>query len=291
MNLRKLKIFLETANCLNMSQVARNLYISQPSVSQAIYELEESVGVKLFDRIGKKLYLTYEGKVFYQYVRRILNLYIEGTEAIKNSKEGHKGKISIGASTTIGTYILPEYIKKFYENYKEIDISLIIENTSIIEKLIMENKVDFAFVEGNISFKEIIPEPIWKDELIFICSNEHKLSKLEYVTFEQLQEEKLIMREEGSGTRKIIESYLIGLGFKYNVDMELGNTEAILRVVESGLGISCVPFKCAKERINNGSLKKININDISIFRDLYFIYHKDKLISPNMKLFVDFIKE
>ena len=148
MNFRKLKIFFETAKCLNMTKVAKSMYISQPSISQAIAELESDLDVKLFDRIGKRLYLTHEGEVYFEYSRRILNLYEEANSTIRSSKEGQKGKIVIGASTTIGIYILPELIKEFNELHKNIEISLIIENTQLIEELIMENKVDIALVEG-----------------------------------------------------------------------------------------------------------------------------------------------
>ena len=104
MNIRKLHIFYKTATCLNMSQVAKEMYISQPSISQCISELESEMGIRLFDRIGKKLYLTNEGKIFYEYTRRLLNIYEEAVDAVQYSKT-HQGKIVIGASTTIGAYI------------------------------------------------------------------------------------------------------------------------------------------------------------------------------------------
>lgn len=289
MNFRKLKIFFETAKYLNMTRVAKDMYISQPSVSQAIFELEDSLEVKLFDRIGKKLYLTHEGEIYFQYVRRILNLYEEGNEAIKISKKGSKGKIVIGASTTIGIYILPNIIKKFNEENKDIEISLIIENTLIIEKLIMENKVDFAFIEGNITYKEILSKEVWKDKLIFISNPKNSLTKREDVTICECLNDKFIMREIGSGTRDIIESYLKSKGCNYHTYMELGNTEAIIRVVEAGLGISCVSHKCVREQISNGSIKEIKIKGFNIERSLQLIYHKDKLISKNMEIFIDYL--
>ena len=126
MNIRKLKIFYATATSLNMTKVAKELYISQPSVSQAIHEFEEEIGARLFDRIGKRIYLTNEGEVCLNYVRRILNLYEEATEKVNEITNQEKGKIKIGASTTIGTYILPDILKEFVEVHKGIEISLII---------------------------------------------------------------------------------------------------------------------------------------------------------------------
>ena len=127
MNIRKLSIFYETASCLNMSKVAKDMYISQPSISQSISEIESEIGTKLFDRIGKKLYLTHEGEVFYEYTRRILNIYEEGINIVRSSKS-NKGKLVIGASTTIGTYIMPYIIHNFNEEEKDIEVSMIVDN-------------------------------------------------------------------------------------------------------------------------------------------------------------------
>lgn len=291
MNFRKLKIFFETAKCLNMTKVAKSMYISQPSISQAVAELENDLNVKLFDRIGKKLYLTHEGEIYFEYSRRILNLYEEANNTIKNSVIGQKGKIVIGASTTIGIYILPEIIKEFNELYKNIEISLIIENTQIIEKLIMENKVDIALVEGNVTSTELEVQSVGKDELVFIANPKNPIFLKDEIILDDLEKEKFIMRELGSGTREIVENYLKNNGCNYNIHMELGNTEAIVRIVESGLGIACVSFKAIDDRINNGSIKDIKIKDVKISRDLYLIYHKDKFISKNMEIFIEEIKE
>ena len=278
MNFRKLKIFFETAKCLNMTKVAKSMYISQPSISQAIAELESDLDVKLFDRIGKRLYLTHEGEVYFE------------NSTIRSSKEGQKGKIVIGASTTIGIYILPELIKEFNELHKNIEISLIIENTQLIEELIMENKVDIALVEGYVKSDELEVFDIGKDELIFIANPNNPIFSKDKITLKDLEDEKFIMREPGSGTREIIENYLINKGCNYNVYMELGNTEAIVRVVETGLGIACVSCKSIDERINEGLIKEIKIDDIKVSRDLYLIYHKDKFISKNLEIFIDKIK-
>ncbi|WP_300349520.1 LysR family transcriptional regulator [Clostridium sp.] len=291
MNFRKLKIFFETAKCLNMTKVAKSMYISQPSISQAVAELENDLNVKLFDRIGKKLYLTHEGEIYFEYSRRILNLYEEANNTIKNSVSGQKGKIVIGASTTIGIYILPEIIKEFNELYKNIEISLIIENTQIIEKLIMENKVDIALVEGYVTSTELEVQSVGKDELVFIANPKNTIFLKDEITLDDLEKEKFIMRELGSGTREIVENYLKNNGCNYNIHMELGNTEAIVRIVESGLGIACVSFKAIGDRINNGSIKDIKIQNVKVSRDLYLIYHKDKFISKNMEIFIEEIKK
>lgn len=291
MNFRKLKIFYETALCLNMTKVAREMYISQPSISQSIHELEDEVGVKLFDRIGKKLFLTHEGEIFLNYTRRILNLYDEGVKTLNDNAHNSKGKIRIGASTTIGIYILPDIIKSFSEKYKEIEISIIIENTTNIKSLILQNKVDFAYVEGVIKSEEINIEKVWDDELVFICGNNHKWNNIDTIKSKDLSSEKLIMRECGSGSREVIEVYLKSKCIDYNIFLELGNTEAIKRTVEANLGIGCISEKCIEEKVKYGDLNSFRLEERKIKRDLLLITHKDKFISNNMKEFIDFARE
>lgn len=290
MNFRKLNIFFETAKCLNMSKVAKNMYISQPSVSQAIAELEHELGVILFDRIGKKIYLTHEGEIYLEYVRRILNLYEEGINVVKASGEGKKGKLVIGASTTIGIYILPYIIKEFTQKNENIEISLIIENTAIIEDLILNNKVDFALVEGKVKSKEIIVEDVWNDNLVFIASKDNQLSNKQNIKLEELSKTNLIMREQGSGTREIVENFLKSKEIVYNAFMELGSSEAIIRVVEANLGIACVSEKCIDHKLKEGTLEKLNIDNFDLNRKLYLVHHYDKFISSNMKQFINEMK-
>ena len=291
MNFRKLKIFYETAQHLNMTKVAKEMYISQPSISQSINELESELGVKLFDRIGKKLYLTNEGEVFRNYTRRILNLYDESVKIIRDINLNGKGKLVIGASTTIGIYMLPEIIKEFSSKFKDIEISLIIENTKNIEKLILENKVDFAFVEGDIHSEEITKEVIWKDELVFICGEENELKKCKQVSVNEISNQKFIMREEGSGTREHTELFFKKNKIKFNTFLELGSTEAIKKTVEANLGISCLSYTVVKDKIKNNELYMFRLNEGKIERDLFLILHNDKFISNNMKAFIEYSKK
>lgn len=291
MNERKLRIFYEVAKELNMTKVAKKMYVSQPSVSQAINELEEELKIKLFDRIAKKIYLTSEGKLFLNYVRRILNLYSEALEQIKEINNLEKGKLNIGASTTIGIYMLPEIIGNFIKKYKGIDVSIIVENTHNIVNLILENKIDFAFVEGPTYCDEIIKEKLCNDELVFITNSEHPWQNMKKVSPCNIEKEKLIMREKGSGTRDIFEKKLNKEDIKYNVSLEIGHTEAIKKAVEAGLGISCISEKCIEKEVELGKLYRTQIEGINITRDLNIIYHKDKYLSKAISNFIDFAKQ
>ncbi|MDO4535064.1 MAG: LysR substrate-binding domain-containing protein [Clostridium perfringens] len=286
MNFRRLEIFYETAKSLSMTEAGKILYISQPSVSQAIKELEEEIDSKLFDRIGKRLYLTHEGEVFLIYVRRILNLYEEGNKILREINDGDKGKIYLGASSTIGTYILPEIMKDYCNDFKNIDISLNIANTESIENLVLNNKVDFGFIEGKLKSDEIIKTLIWEDEIVFICSKDHEFGNLDIVDESRIKNEKLIVREKGSGSRDTVNNYLDKNHIKYNIAMELGNSEAIIRTVKNGLGIGCISSKCIENTKINDEINIFRLKNHCIERKLYLIIHKDKFVSKNMKNFI-----
>lgn len=291
MNERKLRIFYEVSKELNMTKAAEKLYVSQPSISQAINDLENDLGVKLFDRIGKKLFLTYEGNTFLKYTRRILNIYDEAVKVIKEMNTLKRGKLKIGASTTIGIYILPDIIGSFSKIYNNIDISLIIENTENIVKLIEQNQIDIAFVEGPAHSDEIEVQKFCDDELVFITSKNHPWVTAKKILQSDIVKEKIILREKGSGTREVFISALKEKSIDYNIFMELGHTEAIKKVVEAGLGISCISKRCIKDEVNYGKLMVIPIEGLKIKRDLYVIHHKDKYISKTINTFLEFAKE
>ncbi|MTI68892.1 MAG: LysR family transcriptional regulator [Firmicutes bacterium] len=291
MNERKLRIFYEVATNLSMTETAEKLYISQPAISQTIKELENNLNIILFDRINKKLFLTYEGKVFLNYTRRILNLYDESLDKIKDINTLNKGKLKIGASTTIGIYILTDIIGKFTKKHKNIDTSITIENTKIIADMILENKIDFAFVEGPVHSSEIIVKEFLNDELVFITSPEHPWVKKKNVDIKEVENQKLIMREEGSGTREIVKRALKKNEVNYNIYLELGNIEAIKRAVKADLGISCISKRCVREEVKNNSLCIIPLKNTKIKRKLNIIHHNDKYLTKLFYHFMNFAKE
>lgn len=291
MNIRKLSIFYETAKCLNMSKVAKELHISQPSISQSISDLESEVNVKLFDRIGKKLYLTYEGEIFFQYVRRILNLYDEAIIEINSFSKDNIGKIVVGATSTIGTYVMPYIVKKFKEIAENIEIEVVIDNMSTIEYLVLHNKVDIALIEGNIISDELLVKEIWTDELVFISGSNYKLKNNKYLTKAELENAKLIIREKSSGPRQIFDLFVSSEKIICKNFIELSTTEAIINYVKLNMGIGCIPYIAVKQK---EKLEELNIHkfvDAKIERSLNMVIHIDKHVSKIMSYFIKFCEK
>ncbi|MEO2565649.1 LysR substrate-binding domain-containing protein, partial [Clostridium tertium] len=144
---------------------------------------------------------------------------------------------------------------------------------------------------GEINSEEIIKEVEWKDELVFICGDENKLRNLQIVSGKMLEDQKLIMREVGSGTREHTEIFLKKNKIKFNTFLELGNTEAIKRTVEANLGVGCVSYRVIEEQVNTGKLFYFRLKEGKIERDLYLIMHKDKFISNNMNMFIEYTRD
>ncbi|WP_321329003.1 selenium metabolism-associated LysR family transcriptional regulator [uncultured Ilyobacter sp.] len=291
MTLRKLEIFYCVAEKLNMTTVSKEMYISQPAISQMIKEMEEELGVKLFNRLGKRLYLTDEGELFKTYSRRMMNLYQEFEEVLDEKKDLKKGKLKIGASSTIGIYVMPQIIREFIKDYPEIDISLKIGNTEDIANMILKNDIDMAFVEAEVDMNEIKSEEIWKDELIIITHPDHKWGEYQEIDESDLKSEKFILREEGSGTRKVFEAAMKNNHIKYKESFTLGNTEAIKEIIMTGLGISCLSKLTVKKELDEGKLRGYKLKNFEIDREFNLIHHKDKHFSPLMKEFIKKGKE
>ncbi|AZR73224.1 transcriptional regulator [Anoxybacter fermentans] len=289
MNLRKLKIFLTVCECGSMSGAAKKLYMTQPAISQAILELEDELKVNLFDRIKKKLVLTYPGEILYEYSKRILMLIDEAQNTIKDISHMNMGRLRIGASTTIGTYLLPELIGEFKKKYKNIEIHFLIDNTGVIEKKILDYEIDIGLVEGPIHSKEIIVKPFFDDELYLICSKDHHWASRKSVKPEEIKDENLIIREPGSGTREVIENTMAKYNLSYHIKHVLNNTEAIIKAVEANIGISIVPKIAVKEKIKSGNLIKINLENICFKRKFNIIYHKDKYRPTLFNEFIEYL--
>lgn len=209
-NFRHLEIFVVVVELKSMSRSAKKIHMSQPAVSQTIIELEKQLNTKLFERLNRKLILTFTGEVFYTYAKKILGLVNEAESSIKDIANVNTGKIKIGASSTYGIYLLPRIIAEFQKKYKNVELVFTIDNTHIIEDLIIHHKIDIGIVEGLNYSADLISKKLFDDELSFICSIDHdwaKEGRLE-VNPAELDSQTFVLREKGSGTRQVIDEVI-----------------------------------------------------------------------------------
>lgn len=283
MNIRHLRLFVTVVDAGSMTEAAKKLFITQPSVSQTIRELESYYDVKLFERLSKKLYLTREGEELLSYARHIVasfdKMEQKMRQAVKNST------IKIGASITVGTCILSQLTTQFIDSNPGIKIESVVDNTTIVEDMVLKSKLDFGLVEGPIHSPDIVCKPFMDDELIIICGNEHPFKGKEYITSEELSRANLILRENGSGTRELFENTMNSKGHSLNIKWVCNNSEAIKNAVISNLGISVISRMAVKQELENGKLIHIKSKQLELKRKFNIIYHKNKYISKPIKDF------
>ena len=235
MNIRHLKIFITVADCGKMSEAAEKLFISQPSVSQAIKEIEDYYGVKLFERLSKKLYITDSGKLLLRYARHIVGSFNEMESALKNS--GENICLHIGATVTVGTCMLNEIINKFEEENKDISTKIVVNNTNIIENMLLHSDLDIGIVEGKVDDKDLVKIPIYNDRLVLVAGRNHNFYYKDEINIEELTGQDMIFREKGSGARESFDSILEENNISVNEKWNSNNTEAIKNAVIGGQGL------------------------------------------------------
>jgi len=291
-NFRHLEIFVAAAELRSMSSAAKKIHMSQPAVSQTIIELEKLLNTKLFDRLNRKLVLTFSGEVFYSYAQKILGLIHEADSSIKDITNVHTGKIKIGASSTYGIYLLPKIIAEFQKQYEDVELVFTIDNTHIIEELILNHQIDIGIVEGLNYSGDLISKKLFDDELSFICSIDHEWVKEGRLEAEpaDLSSQTLILREKGSGTRQVIDDVIQYKKLPYKTIYSLSNLEAIKKAVESNIGVSFLTHISVEEEIKNKKLMPIKIKGIEFKREFSVIYHKDKYKSLLFDKFIHHIE-
>lgn len=272
-----------------MTKSAKKMFISQSAVSQIIKELEEELGVVLFERIYKKLYLTEEGMLFKEYTRRILNMWDDMIEHMQSKKKNIL--IKVGGSTISGIYLLPYLCKNFSTTYSNVNFNIQIDNTTKIIKKVLENEIDIGIIDGNVpNDNELISIKLQKDYLKVVTPNIEKFKNKKEFLIKDFENENMILREDGSGIREIVEEFMEKLKLKTANKMVIGNNEAIKKIVEIGLGITIISTLAIENEILEEKLLAFNIADVEISRYFHVIIHKDKYISSMLNNFIDLLK-
>lgn len=283
MTIRHLRVFISVVDSESMTGAAKKLFVSQPSVSQTIRELENHYNIRLFERLSKKLYLTEEGKKFLSYARYIVSSFDEMEEKMKQSLES--SILKVGASVTVGTYILSPLCENFLKLNPNIGVEAVVDNTRVIEDMVLKSQIDFGLVEGPIHSKDIISKPFMKDELILVCGNKHLFKEKQKITIEDLANEDLIVRENGSGTRELFENIMLSQGHNLNIKWVCNNSETIKNAVISNIGVSIVSKMTVEDELRTKKLFHIEIDNTEFKRKFNIIYHKNKYTSEPIKKF------
>lgn len=285
--IKHLFVFKEVANVKSMSRAAQNLYMSQPTVSQKIQELEMYYNTKLFQRCSKHLEITEEGKTFLEHTNKILDELNEIDEIFFHKKENIT--IKVGITLTIAEIMAPELFQKIKENNPFLNFQVYVDNTNSIENLILENKLDIGIIEGNFKNDNIIYEPIIKDELVLVCSCKNRLTREKNITKSMFKDIPFITREKGSGTRAFLEQCFSVNKIHFHIDWQCHSWESIKQAVLCNHGITIISKKLVEKELNEGVLHILNICDLKFERMFSICYHKNKIWNKSLETFKNHI--
>lgn len=286
LSLRQMEIFLNVVKQGHLTHVAKKMGLSQSAVSMSIKELENILGRPLFDRINKKLILNEIGRNFHDMIEPIYKRLEDIEYEFKNTE--NKGTVRIGASTTIVDYLMPPIVCRYMSNYPDVKVQLKEGNTRKIASMVKNGELDMAFVEALEKDSDIISERIGFDELIVVTANKEYSEGI--YTLEELASERWVLREEGSSARETFLESIKEQAFCLNIFLELGHTESIKSILQSGKSFTCISALAAQSEIEGGKLFQVNIKDFNCTRSFYALYHKDKYRSELFDKFLDFSK-
>jgi DNA-binding transcriptional LysR family regulator len=273
----------------SMTAAARALFISQPTVSQAISELEDYYGTRLFDRLSKRLFITEKGSQFLGYARHIATLVNEMEQAVRNPERA--GTLKIGASLTIGTCLFPGLVKEFARQYPLMQVKAAIRNTQDIEALITKNAIDFALVEGIVHVPEIVSRSFMEDRLVLVCGKGHPLYGTGSISIADLGGLRFIVREQGSGTRELFENLMALNEIKWQATWECNGSDVLKSAAKEGMGVAVISRRLVQEELEAGTLSSVFVDGLDMRRTFSVIHHKNKYLTPAMLAFIGLCRE
>ena len=287
---RRLQVFHTVARLLSFTKAAETLHMTQPAVTFQVRQLEEYFNTRLFDRTHNRISLTEAGQRVYEYADRIFDLYYDMENSVREMTGEIRGALTIGASTTIAEYMLPSLLGDFGARYPEVTIHLRVSNSEGIVSMVENNTIDLGVVESPVGNKNLVVEVCRKDQLVAIVPPNHDLAERESVEIKELLEYPFICREEGSGTREVLNEYLSNnCSTTLNISMELGSPEAVKGAVEAGMGISVVSRATIQKELKLDTLRAINLVP-KLERPFSFVHQKQKFRLRAMEELLDFAR-
>ncbi|BCG58962.1 selenium metabolism-associated LysR family transcriptional regulator [Paenibacillus sp. URB8-2] len=294
MNFHQLHIFYTVSEKGSFSAAAQALHMTQPAVTMQVQSLEDYFGTKLFNRSTKKIVLSDAGRTLLPFALRSIELMRETDQAMAAYTHMLEGRLLLGSSLTIGEYVLPRLLAPFGKAYPNISVMLKIMNTTQIMEEITKHQLNFGLIEAEVTHPDMVIEPVMEDELKLIVPGDHELAGRSEVPLEEVLRYPFVLREQGSGTRRVMEEQLLARGMdlgELQVVMELGSTGAVKSAVEAGLGITMLSPSTVRHEIALGLLKIVDIFDASFKRQFYAIHQKSTLLPIHAVTFLTFLRQ
>ncbi len=293
--IQQMEILIALVETGSFTRAAGKCFLSQPSLTKQIQNLEEAAGTRLVNRGSAGISLTPEGQILHDYARRILRLREDAKERMARLKEQESGHIYICASTIPATYILPRLLGSLKQTHPDIQIHIQTHDSEETIQIVLDGQAELGFIGKVPANKKLIAERLWKDHLVLAVPVDHPLAKCRAVTIEELAEIPFVVREQGSATRDIVEECLqrhFGTSLShFNVVCEMGSSEAVKEAILAGLGVSILSVFAIVRELSQGLLANVNINDCPMERHFYLIHKKQFPLMKYHKHFLDTVRK
>ncbi len=292
MNNFRLEVFIKVAEKLSFTKAAKELYITQPAVTKHINAIELKLNSKLFERKGNRIELTKAGIILLDYAKKIDNIYEQLQFELSALQQEYKGKLRIGASTTMTQYVMPTFMASFHSKFKDLTIKVINGNTEQIENALKQNEIDLGIIEGHSKRREFHYVEFLKDEIVLAVRSSHRLSKKGEISIKELQTLPIIVREEGSGTLEFIVYHLKMNNLTlndFNVEIQFGSTEGIKNYILHSDTFAFLSIQSIVNELRRNELSIIDVKNLEIKRYFNFIFPEGQQ-NPIVDLFIRYVR-
>lgn len=281
MTIRHMRIFMAVYQEMSVTKAAGRLHMTQPAVTRAVRELEGYYGVRLFDRINHRLFRTQSGDELYARALHIVETFDDLEKEIKNWDE--LGVLRVGGSVTIGNFVLPDVISRFQERHPHLRIKVMISNAQSVRQAVLENRLDLALIEGSVSDGRLAAETLSQNRLCLILPPKHPLLQKDRIFLKDLAQYPLLLRENGSAGRDFLNHVFAAHGIDMEPMWESASTQALIRAVAVGLGISILPEMLVLRDVKSGTVISRPVEDEPFVRENQIIWHRQKFLTNAAK--------
>ena len=293
MDIRKLEVFCKIVDLKSFSKAAESVSLTQPTVSEHVRQLEDLLGEKLLDRLGREVLPTPAGELLFRYAVRLIKLQDETFQAIRQFSGNLTGDLVLGASTIPGAYLLPRLIESFQSRHPAIRLRLKIADTAKTIHHLLSGEMEIGIIGARARVPALESTDIFSDRLILVVPPRHPWAKVSTISLEDLPMQPFILREEGSGSRTVMNEELLRHGFNpaaLSPVAEIDSSEAVRQAVKAGLGIAILSSLALAEDLEKGSLVQVSIEGVDIRRPFYLVQRKNRQLSPLAQAFLEHLR-
>lgn len=289
MTLRHMRIFQKIYETQSVTRAAEALHMTQPAVTRALQELEKYYGLRLFERLNRRLTVTEAGRRMYDYALHLTETFDTMEKSLRDWER--QGVLRVGASVSLGCSLLPQLARTFQEEHPGVEVRVRIANGELLRRDLLENRLDLALLEGEENGADLMLTPFAAGEMALIVPPGHPLARAGGATLAQAAAYPLLLRETGSATRRFLDQLLMSRGLAVQPVWESASTQALLSAVREGLGITLVPWALARQTVLGGEAERCPVTDAELIRRRYVAWHPSKYVTGTMRAFVNLCME